>query len=145
MPAWHWGHPHKIHRTTRHPISGDHLQSEYDPRETSSRLPHVRGLVKELSQCKLQPTIDCVREDAEDGHHVEEVSTAIVSLEGHAFPTEGGNGVVDMPVVQMKERGDEKFIQLLVVLNALRADAYLVHFEPVSYKASPSDVWLEHR
>ena len=129
----------------RHPISGDHLQSEYDLRETGCTLPHVRGLVKELSQCKLQPTIDCVREDAKDDHHVEEVSTAIVSLEGHAFPKEGGHVVVDMPVVQMEEREDEEFIQLLVVLNALRADADLVHFEPVSYKASPSDVWLEHR
>ena len=68
-----------------------------------------------------------------------------MSLEGHAFPTEGGHVVVDMPVVQMEERGDEEFIQLLVVLNALRADADLVHFEPVSYKASSSDVWLEHR
>ena len=96
--------------------------------------------IKELSQCKLQPTIDCVREDAEDDHHVEEVSTAIVPLEGDAFPKEGGHVVVDMPVIQMEERGDEEFIQLLVVLNALRADADLVHFEPVSYKASPSDV-----
>ena len=66
-------------------------------------------------------------------------------LERDAFPKEGGHVVVDMPVVQMKERVDEEFIQLLVVLNALCADADLVHFEPVSYKASPSDVWLEHR
>ena len=76
----------------RHPISGDHLQSEYDPRETSCTLPHVRGLVKELGQCKLQPT-DGAREYAEDDHNVEEVSTAIMPLEGDAFPKEGGHVV----------------------------------------------------
>ena len=64
-------------------------------------------------------------------------------LERDAFPKEGGHVVVDMPVVQMKERGEEESTPFLVVPHAPSADADLVYYGPVPPKASPSDVWLE--
>ena len=89
--------------------------------------------------------IDGAGEYAEDGHHVEEVSTAIVPRERDAFPKEGGHVVVDVPVVQVEERGEKESTPLLaiVVPHAPRANANLVHFGPVPSKASPSDIWLE--
>ena len=143
MSAWHWDHPHDVHRLVWHPICGDHLQSENHPRESSRALPHVGSLVKELCQCELQPAIDDAREGAEDGHHVQEVPTAVVSLKGDAFPKKGGHVVVKVPVVQMKERGEEESTPLLVVPHAPCADADLVYVGPMPSKASSSDVRLE--
>ena len=62
--------------------------------------------------------IDGAGEDTEDGHHVEEVATAIVPLERNAFPKEGGHVVVDVPVVQVEERGEEESTPMLVVGDA---------------------------
>ena len=66
-----------------------------------------------------------------------------MSLEGDAFPKKGGHVVVKVPVVQMKERGEEESTPLLVVPHVPCADADLVYLGPVPSKASSSDVRLE--